>query len=87
MVARAIKRERLRQGPESAFGKAPKEGIGLKVERGSFAIRLRPDFREPGYVETVGESVGDGVLLVRGGEVDYGFRGGVADHCKFCPRG
>ena len=86
MVARCIQRKRRGKGPEAAFGKASKEGIGLKVKGGSFAVRLRPDFRKPGNIELVGDSVRDRVLGIGGGEVDDGFRGGVINHFKFCSR-
>jgi hypothetical protein len=42
VIAGCIQREWGGQGPEATFGKAPKEGVRLKVEGGAFPVSLRP---------------------------------------------
>ncbi len=85
VVAVGIQRVGEGESIETRLRKAPQESVGLKIERGPFAIGVRPSFRPPNDVKPAGIVVSDGVGAVIGGELDCGFRGGVCHNRESRP--
>ncbi len=67
--------------------RAPEKRVGLQVKGGSFAVCVGPCLGEPGYVETRGESVRDGVKGIGLSQTDGGFGREWALTVNGVPRG
>ncbi len=84
MVAGGVEREGRGEGSETALGEAPEKRVGFQVKGGAFAVCVGPCLGEPGYVETRGESVRDGVKSIGLSHTDGGFGRGMGTNSEWC---
>jgi hypothetical protein len=75
VVAVGVERVWGGESVETRLGEAPEKSVSFEIERGAFAIGLRPAFRPPDDVKAAGVVVGDGVGAVIGGELNSCFCG------------